>query len=260
MRDVPARILVVVLIAAIPACAGSAAAGRAGEPRDHALSASAQRAGPDAAAEARPSTPASTTATFTVSRLGPWARRYVMHTNWHPGCPVPVRRLRLLRLSYVGFDGEIHTGPMVVNERVAAGVLWVFRRLYAAGFPIKKVALAKRYRPNAGDYASPVRDVTAAFSCRPVTENPGLYSQHAYGWAIDVNPLENPYVRSDGTVLRRADEPFARRSRRVKGMIHPGDLIVRLFDRIGFGWGGDWSTVKDYMHFSRRTRALVNGG
>ena len=175
---------------------------------------------------------------------------YVIKNNWHPGCPVPVSRLRMLRISYVGFDGDVHSGSMVVNEKVANGVLWVFRRLFAARFPIKKIHLAGPYRPNAGDYESPVRDVTAAFNCRPVTGTTDVFSQHSYGWAVDVNPLENPYVRSDGTVLRRADEPFTDRSRERPGMIHPGDLIVRLFGHIGFGWGGDWSTIKDYMHFS----------
>jgi hypothetical protein len=92
-------------------------------------------------------------------------------------------------------------------------------------------------------------DVSASFNCRPVTNGTTL-SQHSFGWAIDINPLENPYVNGDGTVLRRAAKPFRDRARVRPGMILPGDLVVRSFARIGWSWGGDWHTLKDYMHFS----------
>jgi hypothetical protein len=57
-------------------------------------------------------------------------------------------------------------------------------------------------------------------------------------------------VRSDGTVLRKPARPYLDRSQDLPGMIHPGDIVVRAFARIGWGWGGDWTTIKDYMHFS----------
>jgi hypothetical protein len=93
--------------------------------------------------------------------------------------------------------------------------------------------------------------VTAGFNCRPVTDGTS-WSQHAFGLAIDINPLQNPYVRGDSSVLRRAALPYRDRSLRRQGMIHEGDVVVRAFDRLGWSWGGRWSTIKDYMHFSAR--------
>jgi hypothetical protein len=91
--------------------------------------------------------------------------------------------------------------------------------------------------------------VTAGFNCRPVTDGRS-WSRHAYGLAIDINPLQNPYVRGDGSVLRRAALPYRDRSLDLPGMIHEGDVVVRSFDAIGWEWGGRWRTLKDYMHFS----------
>jgi hypothetical protein len=176
-------------------------------------------------------------------------RDEVVDRNWRPGCPVPIRDLRVAQVRYWGFDGDVHDGPLVLNETVVRGVVTVFRRLFRAQFPIKHIALARRYRPNADRWNS-TRDTTSSFNCRPTTDAPGSLSQHSYGWAIDINPLQNPYVRSDGSVLRRAAKPYRDRSRRRPGMIHPGDVVVRAFARIGWAWGGEWTTIKDYMHFS----------
>jgi hypothetical protein len=176
-------------------------------------------------------------------------RDEVVDRNWHPGCPVPIRDLRVARVRYWGFDGEVHDGPLVLNEAVVDDVVGVFRRLFRAHFPIKHIALARRYRPNADRWNS-TRDTTASFNCRPTTDVPGSLSQHSYGWAVDINPLQNPYVRGDGSVLRKAAKPYRDRSRHRRGMIHPGDIVVRSFARIGWEWGGDWTTIKDYMHFS----------
>jgi hypothetical protein len=186
-----------------------------------------------------------------VYRIGPALRRVLVGRSWHPGCPVPIEDLRHVRVSYWNFHGEVRTGPMVVNEMVAHDVLWVFRRLFRAKFPIKRIVLPPKYRPpRPEDYwnKSPTSP-TAAFNCRPATGSTSL-SHHSYGWAIDINPLQNPYVRSDGTVLRHIAKPYRNRSFHRKGMIHDGDIVVRSFARIGWEWGGHWHTLKDYMHFS----------
>jgi SpoIID/LytB domain protein len=185
-----------------------------------------------------------------VAPIGPTLRSRLIGRDWHPGCPVPIDQLRLVRVSYWSFTGDIRRGPLVVNERLADDVLWAFHRLFDARFPIHRIGLPPRYRPpRASDWYN-TRDLSAAFNCRPATGNPGTLSQHSYGWAIDVNPLENPYVGSDGKVLRRAAKPYLDRTRRAPGMIHPGDVVVRSFAAIGWSWGGDWQTIKDYMHFS----------
>jgi len=185
-----------------------------------------------------------------VFRIGPFLRERLEGRDWHPGCPVGIEDLRRVEVRYWDFQGHVRTGPLIVHETVAHDVLWVFHRLFHARFPIHRIALPPRYRPPRPKDRLSTRDLTAAFNCRPATDDPGSLSQHAYGWAIDINPLLNPYVRSDGSVLRRAVVPYLDRSRRVPGMIHPGDVVVRSFARIGWEWGGDWVTLKDYMHFS----------
>jgi hypothetical protein len=201
-----------------------------------------------------PASPAPTTKpTFEggVSRIDPELRETLIGRNWTPGCPVPLKDLRLVQVSYWNFRGEVRTGPLILHERVAADVLWVFERLFRARFPIKEIKLAAKDRPRRPeDYWDRTRrSVTASFNCRPATDSTTL-SQHSYGWAIDINPLQNPYVRGDGTVLRAIALPFRNRSLARKGMIHEGDVVVRSFDRIGWEWGGHWHTLKDYMHFS----------
>jgi hypothetical protein len=187
-----------------------------------------------------------------VSRIGPELRERLIGRNWTPACPVPLEDLRLVEVSYWSFDGEVKTGPLVLNERVASDVLWVFRRLFRTHFPIEEIKLAAKDRPiRPEDYWDKSRrSVTASFNCRLATGSTTTLSQHSYGWAIDINPLQNPYVRNDGTVLRAIALPFRNRSLHRKGMIHEGDVVVRSFARIGWEWGGHWHTLKDYMHFS----------
>jgi hypothetical protein len=93
-------------------------------------------------------------------------------------------------------------------------------------------------------------DNTSAFNCRYVAGKPGVWSQHAYGRAIDINTIENPYVTPSGYVSPPAGRPYADRSRRAPGMVRHGDATWRAFRAAGWGWAGDWSGTKDYQHFS----------
>jgi hypothetical protein len=121
------------------------------------------------------------------------------------------------------------------------------RRLYQARFPIRRMVLVDRYR--ASDFRSIEADNTSAFNCRYV-DGTTRWSEHAYGRAIDVNPIENPYVAGDGSVSHQASEAYVDRTPYRKGMAVPGGVLVRAFAAIGWGWGGSWSGVKDYQHFS----------
>ena len=162
-------------------------------------------------------------------------RGHLLAVNWRPGCPVPLADLRLVTVSYWNFHGNVRSGPLVLHEDVADDVLWVFRRLFRARFPIHRIDLAPR--PKEDPYST--RNLSSSFNCRPVTENPNVLSQHSYGWAIDINPLQNPYVRSDGSVLRFPARPFRDRSRDVPGhdpSRRRGRARVRP-DRMGVGWG-----------------------
>jgi len=179
-------------------------------------------------------------------------------TTWRPGCPVPLSELRLLRFNYWGFDGQIKRGPMVVNASVAPDLLWVFGQLFDARFSIKRVGLTREFKESELETDPDTRrSVTASFNCRPVVTPAGAgdtFSQHSFGLAVDVNPLQNPYVREDGWVRNRFARPYVDRSRNLIGMIEEGDVVVRSFAAVGWAWGGNWSGGKDYMHFSLANR------
>ncbi|MGH2982536.1 MAG: M15 family metallopeptidase [Solirubrobacterales bacterium] len=184
----------------------------------------------------------------TSSPLDRATRQRVKGNSWHRGCLVGLGRLRLLRLTHWGFDAEAHRGRLIVNRHVAREVLRAMRSLYRHRFPIRRMRLVDAYGAN--DRRSMNADNTSAFNCRFVAGQPGTWSQHAYGKAIDLNPVENPYVTDSGYVSPPAGAEYANRSRRRKGMIHRGDSTARAFAAIGWGWGGRWSWPKDYQHFS----------
>jgi hypothetical protein len=182
------------------------------------------------------------------SRLGHAMRKRMKGRSWHRGCPVGLGRLRLLEVSHWGFDGDVHRGELVAHARVARRILDVMRSLYRHRFPIRRMKLIDAY--GGDDRRSMAADNTSAFNCRFVAGRPGVWSQHAYGRAIDINPVENPYV-SGSHVSPPAGRPYADRSRDAKGMIHAGDHVVRAFRRAGWEWGGNWpGPTRDYHHFS----------
>jgi hypothetical protein len=176
---------------------------------------------------------------------------------WRPGCPVALWNLRILTVSHWGFDKEVHTGQLVVRRDVAAPLATVFRRLYAQRFPIRHMRLDDMYGPASA--RPPDGDISGAFHCRESVPSPctggtrsGRWSNHAYGYAVDLNPVENPYVGC-GRVRDPRTRPYVDRSRLRKGMVTPA--VVQAFRSIGWGWGGDWTSgTKDYMHFSATGR------
>jgi hypothetical protein len=170
--------------------------------------------------------------------------------SWRPGCPVPLRDLRLLTLTHLRFDGRVATGRLIVHRDVAREVVAAFRRLYSARFPVRRMVSVDAY--GASDFRSIEADNTSAFNCRFVAGT-SRWSEHAYGRAIDINPIENPYV-SGGTTAHPASVPYLARTRRRAGMAYEGGAVVRAFDSIGWGWGGRWSGAKDYQHFSASGR------
>ena len=168
--------------------------------------------------------------------------------SWRSGCPVAPRDLRAVRVSYYGFDRAVHTGTLVVHASVAATVGAVFGRLYDARFPIHRMEPIAAY--SGDDDASMAADNTSAFNCRAaVSSGTQHWSMHAYGKAVDVNPVENPYLFNGG-VLPPNGASYTDRGRSAPGMAKPGGTLVRAFAVYGWGWGGSWSSSKDYQHFS----------
>ncbi|HEV2755967.1 MAG TPA: M15 family metallopeptidase [Actinomycetota bacterium] len=196
-----------------------------------------------------PSTPAVSEEGFEahVSRISPQLKERMKGKSWHKGCPVPIRRLRLIELSYHGFDKQRHMGRLVAHKDAVRALVSSFRSMYRHGFKIRKMYLVDRYDGN--DRRSMRADNTSAFNCRTVAGT-DRWSEHAFGRAIDINPVENPYVASDGSVSPKKGAEYADRSPRRKGMIASGGATVKAFERAGWGWGGYWSSSKDYQHFS----------
>ena len=186
----------------------------------------------------------------TVSPIGPELRQTMTGRSWRPGCPVGFAGLRLVTARHWGFDGRVRTGRLVVHRTAARPLVRVLRRLYERRFPIRRMRLVDAY--GASDFRSIEADNTSAFNCRRV-EGTSRWSLHAFGLAIDVNPIENPYV-AGGRTSHRASVPYVDRSRRRLGMAYEGGVLVRAFDAIGWGWGGRWTSVKDYQHFSASGR------
>src|ERR1044072_4900668 len=79
-----------------------------------------------------------------IERLPTPTRKLMTGRSWHAGCPVPLRDLRLIRLTYWGFDRSAHNGKLVVHKRWAPKVARVCGKLYDAGFPIRKMRLVDR--------------------------------------------------------------------------------------------------------------------
>jgi hypothetical protein len=168
--------------------------------------------------------------------------------SWHSGCPVAPSGLRRVRLSYWGFDGQAHAGALILNESAVRDVVVVFRRLYGARFPLRRLRPIEAYGGN--DERSLAADNTSAFNCRYVVgPGPRRWSQHAYGLAVDVNPVENPYLEG-GRVHPRAGRAYLDRSKVRPGMAVRGGLLVRAFAAVGWQWGGRWRGTPDYQHFS----------
>jgi hypothetical protein len=168
-----------------------------------------------------------------------------MSSSWRAGCPVDLSELSDLTLTYRGFDGADHDGELVVASSVAPDVVDIFRALYEQGYPIASMRLVDDF--GADDDASMAADNSSAFNCRPVTGGGG-FSEHSYGTAIDLNPVENPYL-SGNLVLPPAGGSFADRHD-APGVILAGDAVVTAFADHGWHWGGIWSGPIDYQHFS----------
>lgn len=169
-------------------------------------------------------------------------------STWRAGCPVGPADLRMLRMSYWGFDDQPHVGTMVVNAAVVTAVLSVFDTLYGEHFPIRKMQPEDAY--GGIDPASMADDNTSGFNCRyAVAPGPPSWSVHAYGEAIDVNPVENPYYEG-GAWQPDAGAAFSDRTDVRPGMAVPGGQLIAAFAAVGWQWGGRWAGSPDYQHFS----------
>ena len=171
--------------------------------------------------------------------------------SWRRGCPVAVEDLRLVTLTYWDFGGRVKTGELVVHGDQAHDVVQVMGTLFDVRFPIERMELVDEY--GGDDDRSMEANNTSAFNCRFV-EGSRRWSEHAYGRAIDINPVQNPLVEGSGRISPPGGAAYTDRSHRRPGMVFGDDRVVGAFLAIGWEWGGNWSSSKDFQHFSETGR------
>ena len=179
----------------------------------------------------------SSIAPVSVARLG---------SSHRTGCPVVSSDLRLVTVTHLGFDGRPRQGELVVHRMQAAAVVTVFRTVYEARFPVQRMETVDRF--GADDDASMAANNTSAYNCRRTTGGTS-WSEHAYGTALDLNPVQNPYV-SGSFVAPPAGRSYLDRANVRTGMVTGSDVVVRAFAAAGWEWGGSFRSLKDYQHFS----------
>jgi len=166
--------------------------------------------------------------------------------SYHAGCPVAPVHLRRISMYFVGFDGQTHKGQLVVRDTATTEVVRIFNSLYNARFPVRRMQPTSVY--GGSDYRSMAANNTSAFNCRPVAGT-SRWSQHSYGTAVDLNPVQNPWV-SGNAVEPAAGRKYLNRQPYRTGMVIGAGTADRAFDAEGWGWGGDWKNPIDYQHFS----------
>jgi hypothetical protein len=184
---------------------------------------------------------------FAAMPIPPEVETRMRGVSYPEGATVPLGDLRYLRLSYVDFNGAVQTGEMVCNQAIAMDLVDIFRQLYLAAYPIRSIRLIDDF--GGSDDASMEADNTSCFNYRKAVGLRRL-SRHAEGMAVDVNPLENPYVRGQ-SVRPASAKPYADREKDFPHKIDRTDLCYKLFLGHGFSWGGTWRSARDYQHFEK---------
>ena len=182
---------------------------------------------------------------FICSKVPPAIQQRMTGNSCPEGSEVHFEELRYLVVTYTNFKGHRAFGEIVCNRAIADDLMYIFKELYEAGYPIRKVRLVDSY--GGDDELSMADDNTSCFNYRNAVGMKKL-SAHARGMAIDINPLENPYVKGE-TVRPAAASSFKDRNR--PHAINKDDLCYKLFKSRGFTWGGEWKSAKDYQHFEK---------
>lgn len=188
--------------------------------------------------------------------IPPDVQTQMQRYTWRSNCPVSIDRLSYVKLSYWGFDNKTHEGTLIVNRNRAKEILEIFQVLYYDKFPIRSIKIIEDYQGN--DSISTAANNTTAFNCRAMANYDGYYSLHSYGWAVDINPIQNPFIDKQ-TIAPAAGKAFLDRTKNQPGMISKNSNIYNAFTKRGWIWGGDWPAPapKDYQHFEKPDRNFV---
>ncbi len=185
-----------------------------------------------------------------VSSIQPLEGEPLERSTWQPACPVSPEELSYVTVSFWGFDDAHHTGELIVAADQAEGIVGVFEKLHEVRFPMEEMRIVTP--ADLSGFPTGDTNNTATFACRAVTGG-NRFSEHAFGLAIDINPFHNPYHRN-GLVLPELATAYLDRDQMLDGMITRGDVVVQAFAEIGWEWGGDWQSLKDFQHFALNNR------
>lgn len=192
---------------------------------------------------------------FSIKILEPSYKEKLKHQElWRPSCPVSLERLRAVQVAYKNFEGKIKQGEIIVLEAVSPFVRLIFQELFQQGFPLHKIIPIDHYKGD--DDLSMAENNSSAFNYRPIAGKT-ILSIHSYGLAIDINPVQNPYMGNSFINEQKkcgsievwpiAGLEYINRRHQKAGMVEP---IVSIFHKYGFrDWGGDWKDLMDYHHF-----------
>jgi hypothetical protein len=184
---------------------------------------------------------------FEIRGISSEVKEKIYGHSWKEGAPVTIENLRHVTVSYWGFDDNPHLGELIVHEKVAQEVVDIFNELYKVKYPIEKIRLIDEY--GSSDELSMKDNNSSAFCYRDKTSKKSL-SKHSYGLAVDINPVQNPYIKGND-ILPAAGKAFLDRNNIRKGMIVQGDDCYEVFKSRGWTWGGEWTNLKDYQHFEK---------
>lgn len=182
-----------------------------------------------------------------VSATRPVTRRMVRY-SYRPGCPVGPRSLVAVRMIYRTYRDTYRWGEMIMARGAQDDILSAFETAFDNGFRIRRMVPVERYKGS--DPAAMRANNTSAFNCRHVTGDPFSLSPHAYGSAVDINTVQNPYQDARGRWWPSANK-WLDRGRSHPGMIKSASPVRLEFARRGFQWGGLWAH-KDWQHFDPR--------
>lgn len=183
-----------------------------------------------------------------IHALSPAERDRMTGRSWKPGCPVALDDLVAIAMNFVGYDDAVHDGVLVIHRRMASELIAMFHALFDAGFRIERMQPYEDFE--IGQYAA--HNDTVGFYCRPAQDDPGVFSSHAYGLAVDINPLTNPYHDPKEGWWPSGSAIQAPRDRAAPGLITATSDVVAIFMRHGWAWGGLYHDP-DYMHFGKVT-------
>ncbi|HHD79549.1 MAG TPA: M15 family peptidase [Epsilonproteobacteria bacterium] len=189
-----------------------------------------------------------------IKPINQYTKQRMMEGNtWRKGCPVDLKDLRYIRVKHRNFYRSEKMGEMIVHKDVAQEVVEIFRELYTIKYPIRQMRLISDFRGR--DWDSIEADNTSAFNCRKATGSKN-WSKHSYGKAIDINPIENPYISKKGRISHKASLKYKKRVHKNRtfsdqAVLLKNDKATQIFKKYGWKWGGEFKAVKDYQHFSK---------